>query len=225
MSKIKKQIAVVVEWHENRTKNEKLLMHIVVLLFVYFIASNIIGNSIISKNQSLNRQVIQKENEVDMLNKEITKLSEAVEKDEYGQKKSLIAQHNESLNEVDKYFAEANKEIISSRTMVQLLRDLSEKQPGVSVIEIQGLSSSAIDVNDENNIDTQISIDSLFYKHGLMVVLEADFFSLVNYLKTIEQLNWGVYWEEMVFNIETYPKGKVMIQIYTLSNDEHLIGV
>ena len=63
------------------------------------------------------------------------------------------------------------------------------------------------------------------FQHGLLLVVEGDFFSIQNYLEEIESLEWRFYWKRFDYLVQEFPTAKVEIELYTLSTSKAFIGV
>lgn len=63
------------------------------------------------------------------------------------------------------------------------------------------------------------------FKHSVVVALEGKYFDVVSYLTALESLPWKIYWQGIDYEVLTYPKAKVLIEVYTLSTEEGVLGV
>jgi MSHA biogenesis protein MshJ len=63
------------------------------------------------------------------------------------------------------------------------------------------------------------------YVHGLELVIEGDFYTIVDFLRRLEGLEQGFQWSMMDYLVTTYPQARVRVQVQTLSLDEQWIGV
>ncbi|MDH5327244.1 MAG: hypothetical protein OEZ68_05595 [Gammaproteobacteria bacterium] len=63
------------------------------------------------------------------------------------------------------------------------------------------------------------------YKHGLEVEFQGDFKNTLAYLQKLEALPWRFYWDELDYEVTSFPNAMVTIRIYTLSLDEVWVSV
>jgi MSHA biogenesis protein MshJ len=63
------------------------------------------------------------------------------------------------------------------------------------------------------------------YRHGLVLELEGDYMSTLEYARQLERLPWKLYWDVLDYEVTQYPKARVRIQVHTLSTDAKWIGV
>jgi MSHA biogenesis protein MshJ len=59
----------------------------------------------------------------------------------------------------------------------------------------------------------------------MVITLQGDYFSTLNYLKSLETLPWRIHWDSIAYRVTEYPLAETRIQVYTLSFDEDLLGV
>lgn len=49
-----------------------------------------------------------------------------------------------------------------------------------------------------------------------VLTLKGDFFSIVNFLKNIEQLEWQIFWTKLDYEVQQYPDALATVEFYTL---------
>jgi len=76
---------------------------------------------------------------------------------------------------------------------------------------------------DENNL-TADNLDNA-YKHGIRIEFTGDYLTTLEYLKSLEELEWGFFWDSFELNVNDYPEAKSSVEIFTLSLREEWIGV
>ncbi len=95
---------------------------------------------------------------------------------------------------------------------------------GETILE-EGEGSDGVDKNvelDENGKEIeQVGV----FKHSVVVALEGKYFDVVGYLTALESLPWKIYWQGIDYEVLAYPKAKVLIEVYTLSTEEGVLGV
>ena len=63
------------------------------------------------------------------------------------------------------------------------------------------------------------------YKHGLRVELIGTYLDTLEHLQSLENLEYHFLWDELIYEVTTWPEAKVSLQIYTVSKEESWIGV
>ncbi len=62
------------------------------------------------------------------------------------------------------------------------------------------------------------------YKHGVKLVLQGSFFSVLDFLRKLEQLDWKFFWDAVEFHVVDYPDATVEITVFTISLEPTWIG-
>ena len=63
------------------------------------------------------------------------------------------------------------------------------------------------------------------YRHKMNLKLEGTYFQVTGYLKMIEGMKERLFWDDMTFKIEDYPRGVLELNVHTLSMSKELIGI
>lgn len=74
-------------------------------------------------------------------------------------------------------------------------------------------------------IKGQDEADNLLYKHALSLEMAGTFEGSLKYIKRIENQNWNLYWDELVFTTSRYPQGTLLLNVHTLSTSDHVLGL
>ncbi len=105
------------------------------------------------------------------------------------------------------------------------LRNLKSLGVKPIVAKAEGDSDELVDVVDASDKTlTAENIDNA-YRHGIRIEIEGDYFTTLEYLKNLEQLEWGFFWDNFSLSVQDYPVSNIAIEIFTLSLDEKWIGV
>ena len=94
-----------------------------------------------------------------------------------------------------------------------------ENKPVVSVLE--QMTESESNKNTENNTDKGQAL----YKHAFVIKLRGNYMSAIDYFKTLEQLPWRFYWDELHYQVDSYPNAVISLEVHTVSMSEEWIGV
>lgn len=101
--------------------------------------------------------------------------------------------------------------------MIELLRELLEKQSQLTLLSFNALPVEVIESN--------VSGSQLFYEHGLEIELEGSFEALSRYLADIESLDAQLFWDKLYLETENFPKLRIQIEVHTLSRSEEWLHV
>ncbi|MEM6998854.1 MAG: hypothetical protein AAF419_03330 [Pseudomonadota bacterium] len=125
--------------------------------------------------------------------------------------------------------------LVSPQDMPKILETVLHKTAGLSLDGLNSTGAAPLIAKEESlpatesvsETETKITpknIDNA-YRHGFRIQFTGDYFSTVSYLKSLEELEWGFYWENMEYEVSEYPEANVSIEIFTLSLKPEWIGV
>jgi MSHA biogenesis protein MshJ len=135
---------------------------------------------------------------------------------------------------------------IRPRQMVEVLKGLLNKEPGLKLVSFKSLDAEPLFANKEGDgknvansraaastptakpsTDGQPVMQSYpeVYKHGVVIQFQGDYQSTVEYLQSLESLPWKFYWDGMAYEVQEYPKALITINVFTLSLEKGWIGV
>jgi MSHA biogenesis protein MshJ len=145
---------------------------------------------------------------------------------------ALIQQQalQQSLAAVDTQLQAVAADLIPPQRMVGALRELLDRQQGLRLISLRNLPSYSLAPAESSAADnaapnTVAVAASGPFVHPIEMVVEGDYLSVLNYLRSIEQLKWRFYWHSMELNSTDYPKNRIRIQLNSLSMDKEWLGV
>jgi MSHA biogenesis protein MshJ len=120
------------------------------------------------------------------------------------------------LELVNRQLEQMNDVLVSPDRISTLLTKLLK---GFSNIQLLSIAKLPI----EPMLNTQGVV--FMYRHKVEVVLESDYRSLAAWLQQLEQQQDRIYWYELEILSTEYPKNKITLIIYTLSEKKGWLGV
>ena len=108
--------------------------------------------------------------------------------------------------------------LVSPEHMVTVLEQLLIQDKRLRLISLQNLPQTDVDLGEEY-------ADVELYRHGVRVKMTATYDSLVAYLKRLDGLPWKVYWQALEYRVGDYPNGELILEIFTISTREEMLGV
>ncbi|MCK4870650.1 MAG: hypothetical protein KAS93_06035 [Gammaproteobacteria bacterium] len=108
------------------------------------------------------------------------------------------------------------QELISPEKMHAVLKDMLQLQHGLKVISFENVPGKVI-----GTPGTQY----MLYEHGISIKFQGSYLSVLSYLESLENLEWGFYWDNLEYKVTKYPTAEVTLELHTLSNKKDLIHV
>ena len=147
--------------------------------------------------------------------------------------KDRIVLLDKQLEKVNQQLAEKFHGLIEPRQMAQVLESVLHKNKDLKLLSVRSLASEPLlqpAVSDENGEARQVEdkeqqerVD--VFRHGLQIEFEGNYLATLNYLKTLEALDWEFYWDAVALEVTDYPTSRVVITVHTLSLRDSWIGV
>ena len=150
--------------------------------------------------------------------------------------KDRIVLIDQSLAKVDQQLAEKFHGLIEPRQMAEVLESVLKKHSELKLLSVRSLASVQL-IQPKENLQEgdQITVTALeddakqarveVFRHGLQIEFEGNYLATLNYLKTLEALDWEFYWDAVQLDVTDYPKSRVIITVHTLSLRDSWIGV
>ena len=116
----------------------------------------------------------------------------------------------------------------------QLLQDLLKSQAGLRLVKLENLPVIRLPgLNEEGrNTSSPTASDpgtpetarTEIYQHGVRLTVEGRYFDIQRYLKAAEAMPWQIYWDQLDYKVQNYPRASATITAHTLSLKEEWIG-
>ncbi len=176
------------------------------------------------------------EQELQKLTAQETVLAKALTNDPNAVKKKEINQLEKKLVDLEKNLQTLSAGLIPAGALPEALHDVLQSVGSLKLLGMQTLAPSKLqlvraeqDTGKDDEDDEALAEDDVdnvgVFKHSVVVALEGKYFDVVSYLSALESLPWKFYWESIDYEVDQYPKARVLIEVYTLSTDEGVLGV
>jgi MSHA biogenesis protein MshJ len=200
---------------------ERGLIFVTLLVALYFVAVNVLFGSVNSEKDRLQKQVNQLHEETRALESQVQVIAGGGENDPDTVKRKKIASLQENLKTMDVAFNRVTAGLVPPKEMSKLVEQMLLKNHGLEVIKVESLPSTPLLEGSAGGG----SDGSMVYKHGMRIELKGSYLDILRYLRSLEGLEWKVFWGQVTLQTEKYPVSKVSLLIYTLSTHQGWIGL
>lgn len=162
------------------------------------------------------------------------RLQELLKQDQVGSAaagRGRLEELKQQLSQAEAEVKQSTSHLVDADKMAVILQTILSRSRGLELIEIKGLGVNPLieTTTDVAEIDESVNtpaggLDNA-WKHGLVIRLEGDYMSTLNYIRELEALEWGFFWENIEYEVTEYPRGTLAITLYTLSLEKDWIGV
>lgn len=190
------------------SKRRKIWVGVAILVLLYVALWWVVAplRQQLQEAQSTQRQ---QRYEIGLYEQELSALQQRLAGDPKAEIRSQRGQLQQQLATLDATLT-AQSHYVSAADNRHLLKALLDAAVNVRVQAAQALPPEQV-YQEPQDANTAI------YKHRLQFTVSGDFFSLRDYLESLEQLPWNFYWQKMDYRVLQAPQAEVVFEIYTLS--------
>jgi MSHA biogenesis protein MshJ len=116
----------------------------------------------------------------------------------------------------------------------KLLEDVLSHHPGMKLEAAEVLAAERISLDapagapgtakQVPNVASGTSAGTQLYRHGMRLELSGSYLDALAYLHELERMPWGLAWDRVDYQIVTHPKGRLVLELHTISDREEWIG-
>jgi MSHA biogenesis protein MshJ len=134
-------------------------------------------------------------------------------------KQQLVSLRNE-LKKADVMLQQKTLELIDPNEMFDLMQQLIFAESGLKLTALKRKQvTPAFPQAEEAGKQPEI------YRHVMQMSFEGSFQEVLNYIIRLENLDWKLIWDRIVLKTGDYPVINADIEISTLSDSQHWVGL
>lgn len=132
--------------------------------------------------------------------------------------------------QLDEEIAQVTQSLVAPKQMVALLESVLSQDKQLKLISLTNKMAQPVALDTDvlpadDDLNEEGDAESLIYRHGFSVEMEATYPATVKYLQRLQALPWKLFWQQLDYQTQQYPKGILTIEIYTLSTRQEVLGV
>ncbi|AZG34553.1 MULTISPECIES: MSHA biogenesis protein MshJ [Shewanella] len=170
------------------------------------------------QHQSLQNQLkgLEQENSISL--QQVALYEERLQLDpnkDYQQRLQIIT---EQMQLIDADLTDQMVDMVPADYMPTVLANLLGNVKGVTLISFASIAPKALlQVGDGSKVN--------LYSHGIKLMLQGDYFSILAFIKAVETMPDKLYWKRLDYRVESHPEALVELELYTLSVNKDFISV
>jgi MSHA biogenesis protein MshJ len=125
--------------------------------------------------------------------------------------------------DLDSQIRESASGLIPPAEMTRVLRALLAARPGLRVLRLEGAPAEPL-VDPKGSEEAPGPALQPIYRHALRLEIEASFAETAEFLRAVEALPWKFSWDELRYEVATYPTARVTLVVHTFSDREGWVG-
>ncbi len=114
--------------------------------------------------------------------------------------------------------------LIPPEKMADIMRRVLSDYKGLQLIGARNLPVEPLRINSSEAAADKSREQAVIFAHGFEMELSGGYFQTLEFLQRLEAMS-GFYWRMLDYEVKTFPKAKITVQISTLSLEEDWIGV
>lgn len=216
---------------DDLTLRERGILVFGVIAVVFFVWDIFLMPPLEFRQQSVNTQILVSNAELVALYTQSEQIAEQNTEDPNIAKKASLQQLRRKLEELDAELGQTMNRLVPPEDMSKLLEMVLRSTPGLDLRSVQSLGSRPLNIGtvDDPGTDNTAAMDdntpvSNVFRHGLRIEFDSNFAGTLNYLKTLEGLEWKFFWDTIDYQVGEYPLSTIAITVFTISSNEHWIG-
>jgi MSHA biogenesis protein MshJ len=199
------------------TLREKVMADCVLLLMFWWGWDSLFYEQLHEKSLAAENDVILLHSQIENKQSVIKQLEAISQNNPNDQSRVQLTQLQMSVNNLKQQLNLGDKKFVPAESMALALSDILKQNEKLKLVKLETLPVKPFGTDDEQA--------DWLYAHTLVITLQGDYFSTLEYLKALEALPWRVQWDSIDYQVKNYPLAETRIQVYTLSFQKDWLGV
>jgi MSHA biogenesis protein MshJ len=180
-----------------------------------------------SKKKALNTKVEQKQQTLAKLEQQVGSILERQKQDPDRENREALQHLQQQVEALDYQLQELTVDLIDPVKMARVLEEVLSRETNLVLEKVETLGASSVlkELGESGKDSPTASLPPGVYRHGLVMVLRGSYLETLRYLKALEALPRGLYWNEINMELQEYPIVRITLSVHTLSLDSNWIGI
>ncbi len=201
------------------SKRERNLIIFTGVILILFIGFTFLIEPQMQNNKRVSSELNTKESELIRAEQNVTLLQETIADDPNRKLEERIAELNQRVESLDLEFATQMRELVPAKQMPLVIEQMLDAANRLELIELASIAPVSVFADDAENADLPL------YQHGVRFVFEGGYGNVLNYLKTVEDHPYQIYWRSLDYQVSDYPTATITLELFTLSTSRAFMGV
>jgi MSHA biogenesis protein MshJ len=153
-----------------------------------------------------------------------SQLETALASDPNAERRARTAALQARLDGLDAQIRASASGLIQPAEMTRVLESLLSARPALHVLRLEGAPAVAlVEAGSQPGTAPGPTAQPIF-RHELRLEIEAGFSETVEFMRAVEALPWKFFWDELRYEVATYPAARVTLVVHTFSDREGWVG-
>lgn len=215
-----KQLSSFVEKIDALGARERVLMVFTLLLLLGFVWWNFYGLPLQVRTADFSRQNKALEGEIRLLDSTVQSIQQRITGGVHSARQQELGQLKQDLQRVNQLLNQKTLELIEPEEMFELMQQLIFAE---SKLKLTGMKRKQV-VQAFTHEDKEAQ-GPVIYRHVMQMSFEGKFQDISGYISRMEGLKWKLIWDKISLKTTEYPTIRAEIEISTLSDNKHWVGL
>jgi len=239
MNNIRQQYNRFTELFNARHMRERILITGLITALLINTWLMLLHDPLSLKKDKLNAQIQSLTKQIETTDNQLKILVAAKQVDPDRKIKQRITLAQQHIDKLDEKLQLTMKGLIKPTQMAIILEQVLTQQTNMRFERIQSLAAIPLifSATDKPEPDEQPQASTAtnqaandkpdigVFRHGIEMEFSGSYLETLAYLQQLQKLPWNFYWDDVLFDVVSYPKSRVIIRVHTLSLKEGWIGV
>lgn len=214
------QLKPYVEKFDALSIRERALIVVTVLVLVGYLWWYLFAQKSLSETRLVEQQNIALESEIQVMDITYQQISQRIQQGVHKPQEQQLVLLQAELDRLNSQLQQKTLELINPDDMFNLMQQLIFSE---SKLKLTGLKRKRVTPVFESNPgeDEQAEI----YRHVMQMGFKGSYRDILNYIRKLEDLEWKLIWDHISLKLDEYPLIDVEIEISTLSDSQHWVGL
>ena len=218
---IQERINEYLERYQGLEQRERVLVAGVCLVVIYFLMDFLLVQPVMAERKELQADIVAAEKKHASITTEIATLTTQLSTNPVITLNRQVESLQRQIAEQDESVQARTAGLTPAAELPLLLEDIIPQHTGLIFSELQTLPVEELRIElpgDSARAGDDVGGSGVF-KHSFELSVKGGYLPLYNFLKSLEQLPWGIYWQELGYDSAKYPNADIRLLVYTLSTE------
>ena len=231
------QLKKIAEKIDSLSLRERTVIFIAIIALIFIVWDSSLMSPLEIKQKKFISDLNIKNAERLVLNKRLQDLIAKSHEDPDRENLDKLKTLRSKLIDVQAELENTTHNLVSPKDMPKILETVLHKTGGLTLVNLKSLGVTPLVAKEETkqevtadiskDTEKKLTADNIdnAYRHGLRIEILGNYLTVLEYLKSLEELEWGFFWDNFELKVNEYPDATASIEIFTLSLQQEWIGV
>lgn len=212
-------------------RRERIVVSIAVWLMALLVMDTLAITPAQRQSGAIGRTIAEKQAGIARAETEVAALRAKREQDPDAAARARIAELEKRIAAIDVQLKNARTQIVPPEKMAGLLEQLLRRNKRLELVSLRSTAPETMGraegpAGADKGASTQGKGPAeALYRQGMELTLSGSYADMLDYVTQIEQMPWKIFWGRLDMKVETYPRAKLVLNVYTLSLDKTWLSI